>query len=145
MRSDEEGNVIAERPGVSSKPRIVVSAHLDTVFPEGTDVSVRREGLRFNAPGISDNACGIVSLIALAREDLGIAFVERAIGRTELYVADEMLLCGTGAEITPVRSVDGRVIGDGGIGPVTQRLSEAFVAAVRARAAARKDWLTPIW
>ncbi len=67
VRSDEEGNVIAERPGVSSKPRIVVSAHLDTVFPEGTDVSVRREGLRFNAPGISDNACGIVSLIALAR------------------------------------------------------------------------------
>jgi acetylornithine deacetylase/succinyl-diaminopimelate desuccinylase-like protein len=58
--------VIAERPGISSKPRIVVSAHLDTVFPEGTDVSVRREGLRFYAPGISDNACGIVSLIALA-------------------------------------------------------------------------------
>jgi acetylornithine deacetylase/succinyl-diaminopimelate desuccinylase-like protein len=66
VRSDEEGNVIAERPGISSKPRIVVSAHLDTVFPEGTDVSVRREGLRFYAPGISDNACGIVSLIALA-------------------------------------------------------------------------------
>ncbi|HEY3137830.1 MAG TPA: M20/M25/M40 family metallo-hydrolase [Blastocatellia bacterium] len=66
VRSDEEGNVIAERPGISSKPRIVVSAHLDTVFPEGTDVSVRREGLRFYAPGISDNACGIVSLITLA-------------------------------------------------------------------------------
>lgn len=71
VRSDEEGNVIAERPGLSSTlasgRRIVVSAHLDTVFPEGTDVRVRRDGARFNAPGVSDNACGIVSLITLAR------------------------------------------------------------------------------
>src|SRR6185503_19623342 len=44
VRSDEEGNVIAERPGLSSTPKVVVSAHLDTVFPEGTDVRVRRLG-----------------------------------------------------------------------------------------------------
>ena len=67
IRSDEEGNVIAERPGLASAPRIIVSAHLDTVFPEGTNVRVRRDGARFHAPGISDNSCGIVSLIALAR------------------------------------------------------------------------------
>lgn len=67
VRSDEVGNVIAERSGLSSQSRIVISAHLDTVFPEGTNVRVRREGARFHAPGISDNTCGIVSLIALAR------------------------------------------------------------------------------
>jgi acetylornithine deacetylase/succinyl-diaminopimelate desuccinylase-like protein len=67
VRSDEEGNVIAERPGLSPEPRVIVSAHLDTVFPEGTNVRVRRDGARFHAPGISDNTCGIVSLIALAR------------------------------------------------------------------------------
>jgi tripeptide aminopeptidase len=67
VQSDLEGNVIAERPGLSSGPRVIVSAHLDTVFPEGTNVCVRRDGERFHAPGISDNACGIVSLIALAR------------------------------------------------------------------------------
>jgi tripeptide aminopeptidase len=67
VRSDEEGNVIAERPGLSSEPRVIVSAHLDTVFPEGTNVRVRRDGARFHAPGISDNTCGVVSLIALAR------------------------------------------------------------------------------
>ena len=67
VRSDDEGNVIAERPGLSSTPRVVVSAHLDTVFPEGTNVRVRRDGARFHAPGISDNSCGIVSLLALAR------------------------------------------------------------------------------
>lgn len=67
VRCDEEGNVIAERPGLAREPRIVISAHLDTVFPEGTNIRVRREGARFHAPGISDNTCGIVSLIALAR------------------------------------------------------------------------------
>jgi len=67
VRSDEVGNVIAERPGLSPEPLTVISAHLDTVFPEGTNVRVRRDGERFHAPGISDNTCGVVSLIALAR------------------------------------------------------------------------------
>jgi len=66
VRFDAEGNVVAERPGRSSGPSVVVSAHLDTVFPEGTDVRVRREGLRLSAPGISDNTCGLVSLISIA-------------------------------------------------------------------------------
>ncbi|HEY7543950.1 MAG TPA: M20/M25/M40 family metallo-hydrolase, partial [Blastocatellia bacterium] len=66
-RIDGEGNVIAERPGRDSRPRVIISAHLDTVFPEGTDVRVRREGRRLCAPGIGDNTCGVVSLIALAR------------------------------------------------------------------------------
>jgi acetylornithine deacetylase/succinyl-diaminopimelate desuccinylase-like protein len=67
VRTDEEGNVIAERPGVSTENGIVVSAHLDTVFPEGTDVRVRREGKRLCAPGISDNTCGLIGLTSLAR------------------------------------------------------------------------------
>lgn len=66
-RSDEEGNVIADRAGCSARPQVIVSAHLDTIFPEGTDVRVRREGRRLYAPGISDNTCGVVSLLALAR------------------------------------------------------------------------------
>jgi acetylornithine deacetylase/succinyl-diaminopimelate desuccinylase-like protein len=66
IRVDDEGNVVGERPGLAAEPRIAVSAHLDTVFPEGTEVHVRREGNRLLAPGISDNTCGIVSLIALA-------------------------------------------------------------------------------
>ena len=67
VRTDPEGNVIAKRSGCSSGPSVVVSAHLDTVFPEGTDVQVRREGRRLCAPGISDNTCGLVSLISIAR------------------------------------------------------------------------------
>lgn len=63
---DHEGNVIARRPGLAKTPRVIVSAHLDTVFPEDTDVRVKRDGVRLSAPGISDNACGVASLIGLA-------------------------------------------------------------------------------
>ena len=59
VHTDEEGNVIAERPGLALHPGIVVSAHLDTVFPEGTDVRVRRDGTRLHAPGISDTLAGL--------------------------------------------------------------------------------------
>jgi branched-chain amino acid aminotransferase len=106
-----------------------------------------REGQLVSPPSTADNLDGITrqSLITLATEDLGIPFVERPIGRTELYVADEMFLCGTGAEITAVRSVDKRQIGGGQMGPVTSRLSDHFAAVVRGRVAERAGWLTPVW
>jgi branched-chain amino acid aminotransferase len=85
------------------------------------------------------------SLITLAMEDLGIPFVERPIGRTELYIADEVFLCGTGAEVTAVRSVDRRAVGTGGVGAITQRLSDYFNDVVRGRVRTRADWLTPVW
>jgi branched-chain amino acid aminotransferase len=110
-------------------------------------VFIVRDGQLISPPSTADNLDGITrqSLITLAREDLGIEFVERPIGRTELYVADELFLCGTGAEVTPVRSVDRRTVGDGLIGPVTRRLSDRFEAIVRGRVPARIDWLTPVW
>jgi acetylornithine deacetylase/succinyl-diaminopimelate desuccinylase-like protein len=64
---DGAGNILASRAGSADDPVVVISAHLDTVFPEETDVRVRRDGTRLYAPGISDNACGIASLLALAR------------------------------------------------------------------------------
>lgn len=63
---DEEGNCLALRSGHSAAPLSVVSAHLDTVFPAGTDTTVRREGNRLLAPGISDDGCGLAALIAIA-------------------------------------------------------------------------------
>ena len=110
-------------------------------------VFIVRDGQLISPPSTADNLDGITrqSLITLATEDLGIPFVERHIGRTELYIADELFLCGTGAEITAVRSVDWRTVGDGRMGPVTTRLSEHFAAVVRGRVASRADWLTPVW
>ncbi|MDP9152588.1 MAG: branched-chain amino acid transaminase [Myxococcota bacterium] len=110
-------------------------------------VFIVRDGCLVSPPSTADNLDGITrqTLVSLASEDLKVPFVERSIGRTELYVSDEVFLCGTGAEITAVRSVDKRVVGDGGIGPITQRLSERFDAVVRGRVPARREWLTPVW
>ncbi|MBA3514800.1 MAG: M20/M25/M40 family metallo-hydrolase [Pyrinomonadaceae bacterium] len=66
-RIDEEGNCLALRRGHSLSPLLVVSAHLDTVFPRGTDFSVRRMANKLSAPGISDDGCGLVALLAIAR------------------------------------------------------------------------------
>jgi tripeptide aminopeptidase len=66
-RIDKTGNVIAERPGSDSKSVILLAAHLDTVFPASTDVKVKHEGNRLNAPGIADNGAGLAALVGLAR------------------------------------------------------------------------------
>ncbi len=66
-RLDGAGNVIGERPGASRKDVLLVSAHLDTVFPSGTPVKVQRDGRRLAAPGISDNGAGLAAVVCLAR------------------------------------------------------------------------------
>jgi tripeptide aminopeptidase len=67
VRIDQEGNVLGERPGRESSPRVVVSAHLDTVFPMGTDVHVTRKGNVLAGPGIGDDCRGLAVLLAVAR------------------------------------------------------------------------------
>lgn len=67
VRIDTEGNVIGVRPGTGGGPRLVLAAHLDTVFPAGTDVKVRQEGQRYFGPGISDNARGLAVLLQILR------------------------------------------------------------------------------
>ena len=67
VRIDSVGNVIAERPGAPGEPVVVISGHLDTVFPEGTDVTVKREGTILRAPGIGDDCRGLAILLGIAR------------------------------------------------------------------------------
>jgi acetylornithine deacetylase/succinyl-diaminopimelate desuccinylase-like protein len=67
VHRDAVGNVIGLRPGASGEPIVVLSAHLDTIFPPGTDCRVRRQGARLYAPGISDDSAGLAALLAVAR------------------------------------------------------------------------------
>lgn len=83
------------------------------------------------------------SVIELARE-LGIEVGEFAFHRDTLYIAEEAFFTGTAAEITPIREVDERVIGDGKPGPITRALQGAFRKAVTGRAPERAAWLTPV-
>jgi branched-chain amino acid aminotransferase len=110
-------------------------------------IFIARNGKFYSPPSTEDNLDGITrrSLIEMITEDLGFPFEERSIGRTELYVADEMFLCGTGAQVTPVRSVDRRQVGNGGIGPLTAKIKQHFDDVVHGRVDKRKSWLTPVW
>ncbi len=67
VRIDKEGNVLGERRGSQPRPHLVFAAHLDTVFPEGTNVTVKREGTLLHGPGIGDDCRGLAVLLAVAR------------------------------------------------------------------------------
>jgi tripeptide aminopeptidase len=85
VQIDKTGNVIGELRGTNEKEVVVIAAHLDTVFPPGTDVRVHRDGTRMTAPGISDNGTGIAALLAIAR---AVQFARLKPQRTILFVAD---------------------------------------------------------
>lgn len=84
------------------------------------------------------------AVITLAREELGLEIVERAVDRTELYLADEVFTLGTAAEITPVVSIDKYEIGSGDIGPVTQRLETMLEGILRGENEKYAAWRTPV-
>jgi tripeptide aminopeptidase len=85
VKTDDVGNVIARRPGRRGDSLVLVAAHLDTVFPAGTDVQARREGGRIFAPGISDNGTGLAALVAVAR---AMREADLQTDSTVLFVAD---------------------------------------------------------
>lgn len=84
------------------------------------------------------------AVMQLAR-DLGVPVVERQVDRTEVLVADELFLCGTGVQVAPVTGVDGRKIGDGKIGPITRSIQDLYLSAVRGEVEDYLDWLTPVY
>jgi branched-chain amino acid aminotransferase len=86
------------------------------------------------------------TLLELFRTELGQTPVERDIDRTELYVAEEIFLCGSGWEITPVVSLDRIPLGDGKEpGPVTKAMQACYFAVVRGEKPAYRGWLTPVY
>ena len=101
--------------------------------------AVRTPGLDSSIlPGITRDAA-----MRIAR-DLGIPVAEGAITREDLVGADEVFFTGTAAEITPVREIDGRPIGSGGRGPVTERIQSVFFRAVRGREPRYAEWLAAV-
>ena len=89
-------------------------------------------------PGITRD-----TLMTLARE-AGYEVREEAIAREALYLADEMFMTGTAAEVTPVRSVDGITLGEGKRGPITKELQQAFFGLFDGTTQDKWGWLTPV-
>lgn len=111
----------------------------------GENVFLVRHGRLHTPPLASSILDGITRqcVITLASE-LSLEVSQQPIPRELLYMADELFFCGTAAEITPVCSVDGIVVGDGQRGPITSRLMAAFFDIVEGRVPDRHGWLTPV-
>ena len=106
---------------------------------------VVRDGILLTPPVSDDILEGVTrrAVLELA-EVLGIPVETRSIDRSEIYVADEMFLCGTGVQLSPVIELDHRPIAGGAIGPITRQLHEAYFAAVRGKDDRFMHWLTEI-
>jgi branched-chain amino acid aminotransferase len=109
----------------------------------GENVFVLRDGVLFTPPISAGCLDGITrqSVMAIAR-DLGYEVREENLVRTDLYNADEAFFTGTAAEITPIREVDDRVVGEGHRGPVTKELQGAFFSATKGETERYASWLT---
>src|SRR5437763_5885268 len=146
-RLDEAGNCVALRRGRAEGPLLILSAHLDTVFPAGTDCAVRREASgRMRAPGVADDGCGLAAVVVIAR----------ALEECEIETAGSLLFVGTVGEegegdLRGVRHLltagewAGRVDAFISIdGPGLERITNAALASrryrVRCRGAGGHSW-----
>lgn len=106
-----------------------------------------RDGVVITPPVSANILEGITrrSLIGLLRVELGVEVIEREIDRTEIYIADEAFLCGTGLQIAAITRVEHRSIGTGVMGPITQKLRDLYFDVLRGRVAEYHHWLEPVY
>jgi branched-chain amino acid aminotransferase len=124
---------------------IVLTADGHVNEASAANLFVVRDGVALTPPVSDDLLEGVTRkaiMEMLAKE--GIPVVERSIDRSELYVADEVLLCGTGVQVSPVIEVDHRPVGSGEIGPISRLVRDRYFDAVRGRLPEYRHWLTPI-
>lgn len=124
-----------------------IALDVDGLVSEGSgeNIFVVRQGCLYTPPLASSILDGITRRCVLTlAEELGLEVREERIPREFLYLGDEVFFCGTAAEITPIRSVDGVQVGDGTRGPVTAQLMAAFFDIVEGRVPDRHGWLTPV-
>jgi len=110
----------------------------------GENIFIVRDG-KLYTPDPSSALVGLTrdTIIQLAQEN-GIEVIEKRITRDEVYIADEAFFTGTAAEVTPIRELDNRTIGEGTRGPITARLQALYFDCVYGRSPAHANWLTPV-
>ncbi len=126
---------------------IMLNANGYVAEGSGENIFIVRNGVVIT-PGLNEHILeGITRalVIKILREDLGIEVVERPIARSELYIADEIFMTGTAAEVTPIVEVDNRPIGNGKVGEITKKLQSIFFKAVRGKLDKYRYLLTPVY
>jgi branched-chain amino acid aminotransferase len=111
------------------------------------NIFMLKDGVFVTPPVTDDILEGVTRrlLMGMIREELHVPILERSIDRTELYSCDELFLCGTGAQVSPVIEVDRRKIGDGRVGEFTLELQHLYFAAVRGESPRYQDWTLPVY
>jgi branched-chain amino acid aminotransferase len=134
--------------GAAGFDEAIMLTHDGTVS-EGSSCNlfILRNG-KIATPALSEDILeGITrsALIDMIQQEFGMKVEERRIDRTELYASDEIFLCGTGVQVSPVSSVDRRPVGSGKPGPFSMKLQELYLAACRGENEKYKDWVTPVY
>jgi branched-chain amino acid aminotransferase len=111
------------------------------------NIFMLKDGVFVTPPVTDDILEGVTRrlLIGMIRDELHLPVLERSIDRTELYCCEELFLCGTGAQVSPVIEVDRRPIGDGRVGEFTHELQHLYFAAVRGENPRYQDWCLPVY
>src|SRR5919112_1771215 len=124
---------------------ILLDQHGHVAEGSGCNLFLVRDGSLVTAPITGDILEGITrrTMMQFARDE-GVSIEERDIDRSELYIVDEAFFCGTGVQIAPIASIDGRPVGDGIPGPITLRLRELFFDTVRGRNPSYAHYLTRV-
>ncbi|OIO64790.1 branched chain amino acid aminotransferase [Candidatus Woesearchaeota archaeon CG1_02_57_44] len=139
-------SVLAKHEAVSNGYDEAMVLDVDGYVAEGSgeNIFIVRDGI-LTTPVFTSFLPGITrqSVMVLAKEH-GIPTAEARLTRDDVYLADEMFLTGTAAELTPVREVDGRTIGTGKPGPVTKQLQAAFSKVIAGEDAEHATWLAPV-
>ena len=134
----------AHRAGYDDAIFLTQDGHVSEA--SAANIFLLRKGQLITPPVTADILEGIARdcVMELAEKELGMPVIERDVDRTELYVADEVFLSGTGFQIAPVTEVDGRPVGAGGIGPVAERLQELYFKAARESLDGYEDWTVAV-
>jgi branched-chain amino acid aminotransferase len=133
----------AELNGFDEAVVLTAGGHVNE--SSAANIFVIRDGVALTPPVSDDLLEGVTrkALVELMTNE-GIPTAERSIDRSELYVADEIFVCGTGVQVSPVIEVDHRPVGSGEVGPIGRLVRDRYFEAVRGNLPAYQHWLTPI-
>lgn len=126
---------------------IVLSENGHVSEGSAMNIFMVRRGKLITTPGTDNILEGVTrnTVFEMAERELGLKAECRQIDRSELYIADELFFCGTGAQIAPITSVDKRLIGNGKVGPISDKIRDLYISICRGEVAKYNHWLTPVY
>lgn len=126
---------------------IVLSENGHVSEGSAMNIFMVKKGQLITTPATENILEGITrsSIMEFAEAEFGWKTISRQIDRSELYTADELFFCGTGAQIAPIIEVDRRKVGDGKVGPMTEKIRDFYISMCRGEVDKYKKWLTPVF